>query len=350
MKCGPITSSLVLLSVNMLGSSCGPTRPEESSVVACDSASIDALLNMPSVSWDSSAILGFERSQGSVARVLSGIVVLHNPKNQFPSPDTLGLWGFRSAFPYRFTEYYPWGFKYVEGRDGSGSLIAGNDHNVARREYSRLPVFRRPSPLTWLQVVVAHELIDSIIVPATIPWTRIQDRSVMKIYHRDAILDTLFPAPQSSTSFEREGFIALFNCLQQHFDARYPLRYPNEPVVRYSRRDKIYFGDKPFRDLIRHHAWLRPDSVEVELYCFPADPLNKYYWYGAYDSERFDSIACVTCKPGEVPPRLWYNSLLFDSIACRYETVPQGTPGSVESAWDIKWEDLAIWLVYTDIR
>ncbi len=323
-----VRSLIVVLSFAITNSGCRNAPPEdELTLYPCDSIVVAKFLDMPSVVGDSTDILIFERSSGSTSSVLgSGRTVIPTPNGQFYPECTYEGALLPIVFPGRFGEYPPWGFKYIEGDFGGGVLLSSDNADVARISAYRMPVFRRPSPVPWLQVVVAHELIDSTI-SGSIAWWRIPDRSVMKIYHRDAILDTLFPAPPPASPFDREGFSALFNCLQRYFDARYPLRYPKEPLITWKDmgREKLCFEDKPYRDLIRHRAWLRPDSVMVELYCFPADPLMKYYWWGGT------------------------SDLLFDSMACTYHPVPQGIPGAVDSAWDIMWEDLAIWIVYTDV-
>jgi|GEM_PF-2916954 len=323
-------ASCIFLCMNLLLSCKSESGEGSFANRPCDSTIIDALLKMPILPSDSANILRFERELGSRSGIPQRqFVILPKLKSQFQSSDTLYGNMMYLIFPFRFVERPPWGFLYEPtGKIGSpysgySHLFLSNNAEIARKEPYWLPVFRRPSPIPWLQIAVAHEMLDS--VASSFHWHKVRGMSMMKIYHRDAILDTVFPAPRPSDSFDTAAFRNLFECIQQHFDARYPLRYPKEPVVRYNYEDEVHFGDKPFRDLIRHHAWLRPDSVMVELYCFPADHVDKYYWWGG---ERH---------------------LLFDIASCTYTEAPQGTPGSVASAWDIRWEDLAIWLVYTDV-
>ena len=241
----------------------------------------------------------------------------------------------RLAFLTRVHHVHGYGYEdaYADGYRNSelysGVPVIDDYINVARPRHGpvMLPVFYRPSPLAGMNMVVMHQMVDSMYY-ITDGWQLLAEQSMVKLYHRDAVLDTVFPDLRASGAFDQERFRLLFDCLQAHFDSLYAPRDPGYPVVTHDDLDggTGAFHDKPFRDLVRHHAWLSPDSVVVQLYCFPADVLKKY----------------VLMEPG-------IHSYLLDSTTFTYKRMYKETPGAHVFVHDIQWEDLAIWIVYTHI-
>lgn len=312
---------------------CSPAHSPKAPInVSCDSATLDKVLVMPSLFSDSAGYRAFENAHRSIVRVPKRKVFTYHTKGQFrdlPEPEGDVT---RDVFTQMFLDFSD-GYEYFKlsytFTDADMAYAAIHDGiNVARQEPVWLPVFYRPHPLAGLNMVVIYQMVDSIYYGTGIyGWMHLKKKAIVKLYHQDAVLDTLYPDLRAKAPLESAKFRTLFNCLQGHFDKIYPSRYPKEPLITYDElgMDAWAYRDKPYRDIIRHHAWLTPDSVAIQLYCLPSDILRKYYRYG-----------------GE-------SDLLFDSIACTYRNVPQGTPGAIDNAYDIRWEDLAIWIVYTYI-
>lgn len=309
-----------------------PERHREGPQVHCDRIAMASILTMPDLGTDSASIRTFEIRIGSRIKVPGRIYdgKYYTPKAQFPNKSWqnshITELVFNSDFHWSPNEYNQYIYPYMDEMDGSGgNFYDGID--VAKKSQIWHPVFYRPSPIPGLNMLVAHSFIDSAYFSFT-GWRPVPKNSVVKLYNRDAIMDSLFPDLRIRDGVDKNEFRSLFNCLQAHFDSLYQNRYSEVRVLQYQDlgRDVWAFHDKPFRDLIRYHTWLTPDSVAIKLYCFPADNLRKYYhWGGTSD-------------------------LLFDSLTCTYRRVPQGTTSAVDNAMDIQWDDLAIWIVYTDIR
>lgn len=199
--------------------------------------------------------------------------------------------------------------------------------DVARVNKVWLPIFYRPSPMNGLNMVVAYQMVDSVYDGSEgSGWSLLPDKAVAMLYHRDAVLDTLYPELRNRSNLDHSAFESLFKCLESHFDS---LVLPGPSAYSHSwstdlGSTELPYHDKPFRSLIRHRAWLTVDSLAVELYCNPANPPDTYVIYNG-----------------------GANSFLFDTTKSTYQLVPDSTPGSQEYAYDIQWEDLAIWIVYT---
>lgn len=314
--------------VLILGCSVNQERNYQNDLL-CNTDLINAALSMPKLGVDSSEIRKFEERIGSRVRMPGRRrFIIDSPKakhvyndSTFARISELFFGGRIVAKRYRPSRIY-----HKESAPDGGELVP-DGLDIARPELFWLPIFYRPRPMNGLNMVVMHQLIDSMYYSGKGWWT-LPDVSVVKLYSRDAVLDSVYPELQVNRTLDRESFALLFNCLQAHFDslsASGAERNSNGLTTDLGAEDAP-FRDKAFKHLIRHHAWLAPDSVAIELYCYPADRLRKYMLYdgGAH-------------------------SFVIDSASGMYLKVANETVNAKELVYDIQWEDLAIWIVYTHI-
>lgn len=316
----------------LLYASCMTAHKDHDGIVLkCDHVNISKVLAMPSLFNDSSGYQAYELASGSQKRVPGRHeITFHMPKAQFHE---LSL-GEVDVSPLVFREpLVPplGGYKY--GKDGAstneesvGFGAISDGLSIAQRDKFWQPIFYRPEPMPGLNMVVMYQMLDSAFRGTEgSGWQKLPDQAIVKLYHRDAVLDTIYPELKVRGHLDKSGFKILFNCLRAHFDSLYRTYHPIRGATwgAGNRNAAWAFEDKPFRELIRRHSWLTRDSIVVQLYCSPADILRKYYRYGGKDN------------------------LLFDSLSCTYKNVPQGTADAVDNAMDIQWEDLAISITYT---
>lgn len=201
--------------------------------------------------------------------------------------------------------------------DGSGALVQLN-------KPVWYPYFHKRSPLPFLNMEVAYEVLDSIWVDQ---WTPLEKRVVIKLYHRDSMLDVFFPERTVVAPFNMHEFRSAYQVIKSHFDSRYQSHY--DPLGHNINESNI-FKDKPYRDLINLSCWLTPDSVAIELYCFPADILDRYI--------RIDPIGRLVL---DTTTETYHRE---PAIRKDEDGYPVGDASSV--AYEIHSEDLAIWVVY----
>lgn len=179
----------------------------------------------------------------------------------------------------------------------------------------------------WPSVRAPRKPLAADVVVRTVPYTL--DSALHQTLKVQRVGANARASMKATAPLAPRAIAPLFHCLHAHFDSLYG--YDQAGKQKSLTTDlgstSYTFRDKPFKDLIRHYAWLTPDSVAVELYCHSANYPNTY---DVYDGGAHD--------------------FLFDSTSCTYKPVPSGTPGSIEFPHEIQWEDLAIWIVYTDLK
>ena len=322
--------TVLLVFICLIASLSGCTSKEDTGrmpALNCNQRVLGKVLTMPSLAADSVEIKQSEQALGSHIRRpgyrWGPIYYMPDYKNSIPrwgNPHLLeeALQGAVVAKRYELD----W------NRLGlTGGLMIDDGLDVARVNKVWLPIFYRPSPMDGLNMVVAYQMVDSVYDGSEgSGWSQLPDKAVAMLYHRDAVLDTLYPELRNRSNLDHSAFESLFKCLEAHFDS---LVLPGPSAYSHSwstdlGSTELPYHDKPFRSLIRHRAWLTVDSLAVELYCNPANPPDTYVIYNG-----------------------GANSFLLDTITSTYRLVPDSTPGSQEYVYDIQWEDLAIWIVYT---
>ncbi len=321
-----------VLALCILATSCTITTKERHCI--CRDGLIDSLLVHAPMRSDSTVRLVFESERNSRKFYFN-----KRASDGYGGQTFMTEW----VFPRQFKDYsgeYLYGASRYDGQVWSSSIWYGHgftlvDNPLQDRRWSNrdfwVPFFHRPSPIPYLNMEVAYQQRDSAWDgDVDKPYWQNDGVVAIKLYHRDSILDKLFPERKNQQTFDMVDFRQVFCCLREHFAQRYQVQHPGKPIVSLS--EEYFFADKPYKDLMKHYSWISQDRlIGYELYCLPADLLRRYF-LSDYDPDQH---------------------LVYDSVAKRYGTKPWTVADStrrLEGDWvyDIREEDLAIWIVITE--